>query len=195
MKFNDYPINICQLDDGDGGHYHFAWLPDFGWSACSATGDTPEEALTNLRDTYKVITEVYDEDGKTLPPPSLPPRGLRDDPKPLKESFYEWAKKIGPLPSSVMAVPGLRSPEEQDRPAFSPKLQEILKLGKYTRGYESLTEEQVAGLLWALGEWAIRGAPKPMDDDQSREAEAYRILKGFDDGKKLSRTGCARVRR
>lgn len=31
-----------------------------------------------------------------------------------------------------------------------------LQLGKYTKGYANLTDEQLHGLLWLLGEWSCR---------------------------------------
>lgn len=36
---------------------------------------------------------------------------------------------------------------------------ESLRLGKYTKGYDKLTSEQLHGLLWLLGEWACRAHP------------------------------------
>ena len=33
---------------------------------------------------------------------------------------------------------------------------ENLRQGKYTRAYKDLTSDQLEGLLWLLGEWAIR---------------------------------------
>jgi len=38
---------------------------------------------------------------------------------------------------------------------------EKLRKGKYTRGWASLTEDQMTALLWLLGEWSIRGGHGP----------------------------------
>ena len=46
---------------------------------------------------------------------------------------------------------------EHDALAFTPSLREYLSFGKYTHGWvETLTEEQVFGLLWLVGEVGAR---------------------------------------
>lgn len=44
----------------------------------------------------------------------------------------------------------------QKDPAFNSGLRDELRLGKYTRKYADLTGEQLAGLLWLLGEYTAR---------------------------------------
>lgn len=64
-----YPISI----------YFFAFLPDFGSSACSATGTTEAAAVRRLRQVQKAVTEHYRKTGRKLPVPSVCPAltGLR----------------------------------------------------------------------------------------------------------------------
>lgn len=67
-----YPIEIHVLSDEDGGGYH-VFLPDFGHSACSATGDTVAEALTILEDVKREVVSLYLEKGIRIPEPSPNP--------------------------------------------------------------------------------------------------------------------------
>jgi predicted RNase H-like HicB family nuclease len=69
----EYPINIYFVPEDDGKGYWFAYLPDFGWSACSATGETMEAALVQLRNVQQEVMAHYAQNGKQLPKPSPPP--------------------------------------------------------------------------------------------------------------------------
>lgn len=61
-----YPVQVHRLFDGNR-YYFFAFHPDFGASACSATGDTIEEALELLdKVRQEVITYLRDK-GKPIP--------------------------------------------------------------------------------------------------------------------------------
>jgi len=51
---------------------------------------------------------------------------------------------------------------------------EVLKMGKYTRGFDKLTTDQLHGLLWLLGEWTVRG-----DNGHPRSEAARAALKEF----------------
>jgi len=55
----------------------FAFLPDFGHSACSATGDTPDEALSRLSEVKGEVVRHYLETGKAIPEPG---RGPHEEP-------------------------------------------------------------------------------------------------------------------
>jgi len=68
-----YPINIHFIKDSDGEPYVFAYLPDFGHSACSATGETVVEALATLALVQEAVIEHYQERGKPVPTPSKSP--------------------------------------------------------------------------------------------------------------------------
>jgi len=72
----EYPITVHTLPKEDGGGF-FAYLPDIGHSACSAAGDTLEEAIYILKDVLEGVTEVYEERGYKIPRPSGDP--VNDD--------------------------------------------------------------------------------------------------------------------
>jgi predicted RNase H-like HicB family nuclease len=69
----DYPVQIHVLDDHAGERYFFAFLVDFGWCACSATGDTVEEALANLHMVKVDILQHFLETDHPIPMPSKCP--------------------------------------------------------------------------------------------------------------------------
>jgi predicted RNase H-like HicB family nuclease len=68
-----YPVQIHWIDEDEGNGYYCAFLPDFGHSACSATGDTVEEALKSLEIVKRDVVQVYSETGGTIPEPSGAP--------------------------------------------------------------------------------------------------------------------------
>jgi predicted RNase H-like HicB family nuclease len=76
-----YPIQIHHMEDKDG-EYYFAFLPDFGYSACSATGSTLDNALTRLNQVKEVLIRHYVDNGKPLPAPTQLPLYV-DSGKPL----------------------------------------------------------------------------------------------------------------
>lgn len=51
---------------------------------------------------------------------------------------------------------------------------EKLRDGKYTRGLEKLTSDQLHGLLWLVGEWAVR-----CDNDHPRSVAAKKAILNF----------------
>lgn len=64
-----YPIEIHPIKDGED-NYYIAFLPDFGATACSAAGDTPEEALREVKLVALEIIDYYKEsDHLKLPEP------------------------------------------------------------------------------------------------------------------------------
>ena len=68
-----YLVSIFVVRDGaPEDDYFFAYIPDIGWCPCSATGDTAEEALANLEDSYQVICAYYKKIGRTIPAPTFP---------------------------------------------------------------------------------------------------------------------------
>ena len=53
-----YPIVIHKLKKYQGGGY-YVYLPDFGHSSCSATGDTISEALESLENVKVCIIDYF----------------------------------------------------------------------------------------------------------------------------------------
>ncbi|HEX7186038.1 MAG TPA: type II toxin-antitoxin system HicB family antitoxin [Thermoanaerobaculia bacterium] len=64
----DYHINIF-FSDEDGGY--IADIPDL--DACSAFGETPEEALSALEEAKEAWLSAARETGKPIPPPRYRP--------------------------------------------------------------------------------------------------------------------------
>jgi len=64
----DYHINIF-YSDKDGGY--IADIPDL--EACSAFGDTPEEALKELQKAKDAWLEAARQEGKSIPPARYKP--------------------------------------------------------------------------------------------------------------------------
>lgn len=65
---SDYHINIFYSAEDNG---YIADIPDLKY--CSAFGDTPEEALRELRIAKKAWLEVAKESGKPVPSPRYRP--------------------------------------------------------------------------------------------------------------------------
>ena len=64
----DYHINIFYSDE-DGGY--IADIPDL--KVCSAFGQTPEEALTEVETAKAAWLEAAQQSGKPIPPPKYRP--------------------------------------------------------------------------------------------------------------------------
>ena len=64
----DYHINIFHSEEDDG---YIADIPDL--DACSAFGETPEEALRQLEIARAAWLEAAHAEGKPIPPPSYRP--------------------------------------------------------------------------------------------------------------------------
>jgi predicted RNase H-like HicB family nuclease len=64
----DYHINIFYSED-DGGY--IADIPDL--DACSAFGDTPDEALREVQKAKALWIEAANAEGKLIPPPKFRP--------------------------------------------------------------------------------------------------------------------------
>ncbi len=65
---NDYHINIFYSEE-DGGY--IADIPDL--DACSAFGETPEQALAELERAKSAWLEAARQAGKAIPPPRYRP--------------------------------------------------------------------------------------------------------------------------
>ncbi len=63
----EYPILVAPLSDEDGGGFA-ATVPDL--PGCMSDGDTPEQAVTNVRDAIAMWIEAANEMGRMIPPPS-----------------------------------------------------------------------------------------------------------------------------
>jgi len=68
-----YPIEIHHIKEKDCEGYFLAFHPDFGCSACSATGETEEEAINLLNQVRRDVLEYYIKEGKNIPEPSRDP--------------------------------------------------------------------------------------------------------------------------
>ena len=64
----DYHINIFYSDEDDG---YIADIPDL--EACSAFGDTPDEALREVQKAKELWMEVARSEGKPIPTPQYRP--------------------------------------------------------------------------------------------------------------------------
>ncbi|MEO6080060.1 MAG: type II toxin-antitoxin system HicB family antitoxin [Steroidobacteraceae bacterium] len=65
-KFETYPFNVEPLKKGDGGGFVITF-PDL--PGCMSDGDTPEEAIKNGRNAFRIWMKSVIEDGKPLPKP------------------------------------------------------------------------------------------------------------------------------
>lgn len=64
----DYHINVLYSEEDE---CYVADIPDLQY--CSAFGDSPEEALAEVRKAMAVWIEVAREQGKPIPPPRYRP--------------------------------------------------------------------------------------------------------------------------
>ena len=62
-----YPVIISPLSDADGGGF-VATVPDL--PGCMSDGETPEEAIANVRDAIEMWLEAAREVNRDIPPPS-----------------------------------------------------------------------------------------------------------------------------
>jgi predicted RNase H-like HicB family nuclease len=63
-----YPVVIYRVDE-ENEPYFIAYLPDFGEAACSAVGETEEEALLELKNVRHDVIEYYKKNERELPKP------------------------------------------------------------------------------------------------------------------------------
>ena len=64
----DYHINIFYSEDDEG---YIADIPDL--EACSAFGETPDEALHEVQQAKKLWVEAASAESKPIPPPKYRP--------------------------------------------------------------------------------------------------------------------------
>lgn len=62
-----YPVIVSPLSDADGGGFA-ATVPDL--PGCMSDGETPEEALANVREAIDVWLEAARDAGRAIPAPS-----------------------------------------------------------------------------------------------------------------------------
>lgn len=67
MKTREFPIVVEPLAAEDGGGFA-ALVPDL--PGCMSDGDTPEEAIVNVRDAIRTWIDTARETGRTIPAPS-----------------------------------------------------------------------------------------------------------------------------
>ena len=65
MKHLKYPVEIFYSDEDEG---YIANVPDLPY--CSASGETPEEALREVQIAVKLHLNVLEETGRPIPEPS-----------------------------------------------------------------------------------------------------------------------------
>jgi predicted RNase H-like HicB family nuclease len=52
--------------------YYMVWCPDWGIVACSAMGETVEEALENLQNVFAMVYQCYQKTGREIPKATWP---------------------------------------------------------------------------------------------------------------------------
>lgn len=62
-----YPVLVSPLPADEGGGY-LATVPDL--PGCMSDGDTPEQAIVNVRDAIVAWIEAAGDLGRVVPPPS-----------------------------------------------------------------------------------------------------------------------------
>nr|WP_210382374.1 type II toxin-antitoxin system HicB family antitoxin [Jiella sonneratiae] len=82
---------IAPLPDADGGGY-VAYIPDL--QGCMSDGETPEEALANLRDAYAEWIDTYNKLGREIPEPGTYGRAM-------KAKHHEFDERIEKLDADV----------------------------------------------------------------------------------------------
>jgi predicted RNase H-like HicB family nuclease len=91
-----YPVQIHHIPEEGAAGYYLAFLPDFGQSACSATGDDMAEAITNLADVRREVFQHYLETGREIPEPSPGPHEppvLQQMPLRLPKDIHDGMKR------------------------------------------------------------------------------------------------------
>jgi predicted RNase H-like HicB family nuclease len=68
-----YPATIHWVDEQDGNGFYFAYLPDWGYSAVSATAYTQQDALEKLERAKNGMVKYYWDEGLFIPEPTKPP--------------------------------------------------------------------------------------------------------------------------
>ena len=63
-----YAVELHQLEKEDGGGF-LAYIVELGHTACSATGETVEEALMTLGDVLEHVLKVMKQGSHSIPPP------------------------------------------------------------------------------------------------------------------------------
>ena len=67
MTRPEYPVIVEPLAQEDGGGFA-AIVPDF--PGCMSDGETPEDALVNVRDAIAIWIEAANDSGRPVPAPS-----------------------------------------------------------------------------------------------------------------------------
>jgi antitoxin HicB len=93
---NEYPVTVRPLSDDDGGGF-LAEVPDL--PGCASDGETEAEALANARDAIVSWIEAAEEDGRTVPEPTVDAsysgRLLLRTPRSLHRRLAERARSEG----------------------------------------------------------------------------------------------------
>ena len=66
FRIEDYEVRISALSEEDGGGF-VAVVPEL--PGCMSDGETPQEALTNVRDAIASWMETAEALGRTIPAP------------------------------------------------------------------------------------------------------------------------------
>jgi len=70
-----YSVEIHWVEEEDGDGYYFAYHPEFGYSACSATGITMTGTLSQLAGVREAVIQHYLANERELPQVSPLPWG------------------------------------------------------------------------------------------------------------------------
>ncbi|MGB8298486.1 MAG: toxin-antitoxin system HicB family antitoxin [Polyangia bacterium] len=91
-----YPVEIHHVAEEGAPGYYLAFLPDFGESTCSATGDTMTEAIERLSDVKREILQHFLDTGRDIPDPSKGPHDapvLQQMPLRLPKDIHDRLKQ------------------------------------------------------------------------------------------------------
>jgi antitoxin HicB len=94
MSDTFYPVVVAQLFEADGGGY-MAYAPDL--KGCMSPGDTPEEAVKNVRQAMAEWIAEAKEIGRAIPEPNSGARKAKEAREKLVEQMREQNAAIEAL--------------------------------------------------------------------------------------------------
>lgn len=161
----NYPIQIHYIEEDDSENYFLAYNPDFGGSACSATGDTIPEAIANLTKVRCEVMAYLVSTKKPIPEPSPNPLDA-STPKAQKRKYpdgctQKCVRKLNMIGHLIKCgqdygarEPGAHCPHPQKRevkggidPVVKHYLRAILREYEAIKNQESIRPN---GYTWAL---------------------------------------------
>nr|WP_083595110.1 type II toxin-antitoxin system HicB family antitoxin [Aurantimonas sp. 22II-16-19i] len=85
---------IAPLTEADGGGY-VAYIPDL--QGCMSDGESPEEALANLRDAYSEWIDTYEKLGREVPKPGTYGRAMQAKSREIADRFEKLDAEVKDL--------------------------------------------------------------------------------------------------